>query len=441
MSNYLTTRNGNFYYYRRVPKHLSDIDSRRYIKISLKTKDPVTARRRAVIQNDAVEKYWRDLMAGPETPTAPAAAYKKVVQTARAHGFAYRDIQDLTENASVAELVDRMLALRNAEAHKTENKVVRNALTGTAEQSELKLDQIWDIFRPKSADRLLGKTEHQIRKWENPRRRALENFIEAIGNKNITDITRKDVLRFQEWWLRRVTKEGLKPVGANKNFRHVKDILDRVYTALDITPDVDIDTLFAKIKLQATEDSRKSYEASYVQSVFLHSNALDDLNEEARALIYIMADTGARVVEVTGLMADDIRLDAPIPYIHIRSNKRGGLKTGDSDRQIPLVGAALYGAKMIPKGMERYTNADSVSTLINKYLRHHDLSTSEGQSLYSLRHTFKDRLRDAQAPEEIIDNLMGHRSRGPKYGRGHILETKREWLQKIAFLPPNKSLT
>jgi integrase len=173
----------------------------------------------------------------------------------------------------------------------------------------------------------------------------------------------------------------------------------------------------------------------------LHSNALDDLIEEARALIYIMADTGARVVEVTGLMADDIRLDAPIPYIHIRSNKRGGLKTGDSDRQIPLVGAALYGAKMIPKGMERYTNADSVSTLINKYLRHHDLSTSEGQSLYSLRHTFKDRLRDAQAPEEIIDNLMGHRSRGPKYGRGHILETKREWLQKIAFLPPNKSLT
>jgi len=436
MSHYLTTRGGNFYYYRRVPKDLSDIDPRRYIKISLKTKDPATARRRAVIQNDAVEKYWRDLMAGPQAPTEQAAAYRKVVQTARMHGFAYRDIQDLTENASAAELVDRMLALRNAEGHKPENKTVRNALTGTAEQSEIKLSQVWDVFRPKSADRLLGKTDHQIRKWENPRRRALENFIEAIGNKTITEITRKDVLRFQEWWLRRVTKEGLKPVGANKNFRHVKDILDRVYTVLDVAPVSDIDTLFAKIKLQVTEESRKSYEASYVQKVFLRSTALDGLNEEARALIYIMADTGARVVEVTGLMAEDIHLNVPIPYIHIRSNKRGGLKTGHSDRQIPLVGAALYGAHMIPKGMERYTNADSVSTLINKYLRHHDLNAAEGQSLYSLRHTFKDRLRDVQAPEEVIDNLMGHRARGPKYGRGHILETKHEWLEKIAFQPP-----
>lgn len=74
-------------------------------------------------------------------------------------------------------------------------------------------------------------------------------------------------------------------------------------------------------------------------------------------------------------------------------------------------------------------------TLINSCAKN-NLSPSEGQSLYSLRHTFKDRLRDIQAPEEVIDNLMGHKSRGPKYGRGHILETKLEWLNKIAFQAP-----
>ncbi|MEW8332977.1 MAG: hypothetical protein AB2692_18730, partial [Candidatus Thiodiazotropha sp.] len=58
-------------------------------------------------------------------------------------------------------------------------------------------------------------------------------------------------------------------------------------------------------------------------------------------------------------------------------------------------------------------------------------------TLYSLRHTFKDRLRDAQAPEEIIDELMGHKKSGPKYGRGHILERKYEWMEKIAFQPPS----
>ncbi|MEC8967302.1 hypothetical protein [Alteromonas sp. CyTr2] len=58
---------------------------------------------------------------------------------------------------------------------------------------------------------------------------------------------------------------------------------------------------------------------------------------------------------------------------------------------------------------------------------------SPSNTLYSLRHTFKDRLRDIGAPEEIIDELMGHKTRGPKYGRGHLLEKKYEWLQRIAF--------
>ena len=205
---------------------------------------------------------------------------------------------------------------------------------------------------------------------------------------------------------------------------------------MDIEPDINATALFAKIKLKEGIDSRKPYDAEYVQRVFLDSDALNGLNDEARALIYIMADTGARVSEITGLMPEDINLEAKIPFIYIRKNELGNLKTAQSERQIPLVGAALYGAKMFPNSLSRYSNADSVSTAINKYLRTHNLNPETGNSLYSLRHTFKNRLRDVQAPEEVIDNLMGHKSRGPKYGRGHILETKLEWLNKIAFTPP-----
>ena len=66
----------------------------------------------------------------------------------------------------------------------------------------------------------------------------------------------------------------------------------------------------------------------------------------------------------------------------------------------------------------------------NKYLRENDLKPTPDHSLYSLRHTFKDRLRDAGAQEEVIDELMGHKKSGPKYGRGHILESKLKWLEK-----------
>ncbi len=439
MSNYLIRRDGYYYYFRRVPKHIKSYDTRRHIKISLKTTDKATAIKRAIIQNEAIEKFWRDVMKTPTTEEQKDSLYQQSVQSARAHGFVYRDISELSENASSAELVDRLLALKNAEEKQPEKSVELGAdLIGIAKQPETKISETWDIFRPKCGDRLIGKNEHQVRKWENPRKLAIKNFIEVVGNKNILDINRKDILAFNDWWLERVTKEGKKPASANKNFRHMKDILDVTFTALDLEPLIDVETLFAKMKLKVIDDSRKSYEANYIQNVFLNSNALSGLNDEAKALFYIMADTGARVAEITGLMPEDICLDTPIPYIHIRSNDRGGLKNLHSERQIPLVGSALYGAKMFPQGLNRYAKGDTASTAINKYLRQHDLNPSEGNSLYSLRHAFKDRLRDVQAMEEVIDNLMGHKSRGPKYGRGHILETKLEWLNKIAFIAPAK---
>lgn len=84
-------------------------------------------------------------------------------------------------------------------------------------------------------------------------------------------------------------------------------------------------------------------------------------------------------------------------------------------------------------GFNYYKSADVASNSINKYLRENSLKPTPKHSLYSLRHTFKDRLRDAGAPEEVIDELMGHKKSGPKYGRGHMIERKYEWLNKVAF--------
>jgi integrase len=438
MTDYLINRNGYYYYIRRVPAHIARYDSRKHIKISLRTKDKALARKRALIQNDAVERFWREMATSTGGAPHQHERYRVAVETARLHGFVYRDIIDIAANAELTELVDRLLALRQAQQEGRDNAPVREALAGTAEPPGVFLSQAFELFRPRCADRLAGKSDHQVRKWENPRRLALDNFIDVVGDKAITDVTRKDVLAFQEWWLERIRREGVKADSANKNLRHLKDILDSVFVACDMEPSLDLDSLFTKTKLRTGNNSRRSFDASYVQDVILDSHRLKGLNPESRALIYVMADTGARVAEITGLMPGDIRLDGKIPFVHIRSNERRGLKTPQSDRQIPLVGAALCAAQQFPEGLARYASADSASTAINKYFRHHGLNPSDDHSLYSLRHTFKDRLRDVQAPEELIDNLMGHRSRGPKYGRGHILETKVQWLAKIAFRPPKE---
>lgn len=115
------------------------------------------------------------------------------------------------------------------------------------------------------------------------------------------------------------------------------------------------------------------------------------------------------------------------------------LKTEDSRREIPLVGAALAAMKTRPNGFPSYRDRSaSFSALVNKYLLNHGMRPTKQHSLYSLRHSFKDRLVAAEAPDSLIDNLMGHRTGKPKYGKGPPLELKLKFLESIAFKPPSR---
>ncbi|MBK9584892.1 MAG: tyrosine-type recombinase/integrase [Alphaproteobacteria bacterium] len=293
------------------------------------------------------------------------------------------------------------------------------------------LSDCLETFWPLCADRLVNKSEHQIRKWKNPRIAALNGFVGVVGNKPVTDLTRSDVLRYRQWWMNRVREGNVLAATVNKSIMHVSQILRIVGAAHEVPTDFVL--LFSKIGLKEQGQSRPAFDAAYVQSTLLTGDALAGLNAEARLLIFAMADTGARESELIGLQPEDILLVDNIPHIWIRGRRNYTLKTITSERKIPLVGSSLHAFSQLPTGFSHYRNADTVSTTINKYLRENNLKPTENHSLYSLRHTFKDRLRDAGAPEEVIDELMGHRSRGPKYGRGHMLETKHEWLKKIAF--------
>ncbi len=288
-------------------------------------------------------------------------------------------------------------------------------------------------FWPFCEDRLTQKSDNQIRKWKNPRIRAMREFTKVIGeDKDISSLSRKDTLKFRSHLLNLIKAKKITGGTANKQFIHVKDVLRTVANAEDI--EIDIDDLFKKINFEETKSSRSSFEAKFVQDKILNPKYLGNLNIEARFLIYAMADSGAREGEIIGLDKDkDISLNSDIPYIWIRANAHRSIKTAHSDRKIPLVGSALYAFQQMPQGITRYENSDSVSNLINKYLKNNNLRPTDNHTLYSLRHTFKDRLRDIEAPEEVIDELMGHAKAGPKYGRGRTMEQKFKWLNKIAF--------
>ena len=178
--------------------------------------------------------------------------------------------------------------------------------------------------------------------------------------------------------------------------------------------------------------------------VLLSGDRLDGMSAEGRAVIAMLASTGMRPIEFARLRPGNIVLDHAVPHIRIRPAGTGakaaaeaGLKVRHTARDIPLLGSALAAARAYPDGLTRYADKnDSMTSAIGKYLREHDLLPTDKHSLYSLRHTFKDRLRAVQAPEELIDQLMGHKTRKPAYGTGYPLHVLAEWVARVAFDAP-----
>ena len=434
LSDYIMEREGRYYYYRRVPHHLKRLDSRKWIRIALNTADRAEASRRAFIQNEMVEKFWQGLITNPQ-PDKTVELYREAVATARSYGFAYKSLPDLVRGG-FSDLAERLTAVGEA----NDRTAVAAALLGSVDAPKLKWSMAVDRYFELTPDRLINKSPLAVRKWQNPRRRAVVNLIAAMGgDKPVVDTTRRDLLDMRKWWQERchAGKGGLNPLSANKDFKFLKDIYRVIVTDLELEDKLDVGVLFHDLHLRAPTRSRVPFDAEYVQKTLLAAKAMSGLNHEAQSVIFMMADTGARVSEVTGLLPADIVLDAEIPHIIIRPNAIRQLKNRSSERDIPLVGVSLHAAKIVAAtGFPRYAGSDTLSNTINKYWDENKLRPEKSQSLYSLRHTFKDRLRDVQAPEEIVDTLMGHASSRPTYGRGHLLKTKYEWLKKIAFIVP-----
>ena len=139
------------------------------------------------------------------------------------------------------------------------------------------------------------------------------------------------------------------------------------------------------------------------------------IDDDIRHLLALISDTGMRLSEAAGLMVGDICLDDEIPHVSLKRHPHRRLKTDASERDIPLVGASLWAARQIRDNQTsqycfpRYTsakgcNSNSASAAINKWLK-----TVAGQSavIHGLRHSFRDRLRAVEAPQELIDQLGG----------------------------------
>lgn len=165
---------------------------------------------------------------------------------------------------------------------------------------------------------------------------AVLHLTELIGDKALRDISRTDTMRDRTWWRDRVTDESIEIGAANKSIGQVAKMYKEVRKAHQLSlPPVSADlTLEGEVDKQ-----RAAFEPDFVENRIVASGVLDELNDEVRDLVYVIADGGMRLSEAANLLPDASFLDAPVPYVRIKADGRQ-LKTLHSDREIPLVGLA-----------------------------------------------------------------------------------------------------
>jgi integrase len=432
MTERLTKRNGVWHFVRRVPPAYAEVDPRGIVKLSTKVKVAadragVKAGRVAKRLDDDLQARWRALSLG--RVAAEGLDVEQARALARALGLNYKPVEDVVQEG-LQDLLARVDQL--SQGVRRDDPATAAAVLGGVPLPEIMLSTLCEEYFAAKRTASAKKSPGQLKKWKNGKLRAVALLISVIGDIAIAKLTRDHALKFSGHWEQRVLDGEVKAETANRNLTHITGMLRAVSKRHQLR----LEPVFAGTRLEGDKArSRPPFTAQFIVNVMLAPGALDAMNAEERAVVHVMINTGARPSEIINLRRPHIFLDAEIPYIRILPDGRE-LKTEQSERDLPLVGIALEAMRAFPDGFPRYEDkGDSFSGAVNRFFADHGMKPTELHTLYSLRHGFKDRLRDAEAPDELTDEMMGHTTGKPKYGDGHGLRVKLRYLREIALAP------
>lgn len=424
-------RKSTYHLRRRVPLRYKKVEPREIVAISLHTDSRTVAQRKA-------GEVWAHLIEGWEAVLrmdgdGARVRFEAAKEIADRRGFAYLSapaVADLPLN----DILARVNAVpRNKNG--SPNQRIGDALLGGAAEPGVAISQALDEFWLHAASDIAGKSNDQIRRWKNPKKKAIKNLIDQITDKDIAAITRADMVKFRDWWQSRISEEGLVANSANKDMIHIGHVLNTANSRLGLGLDDHLTKVLKKLSFKddkSEERDRPPFSDKWIREKILAPGALDGMNNEARCVVLAMVNTGARPSEIAGLLPEHIHLDADVPYISIEADGKT-LKTAQSKRRIPLVGVSLTAMTECPKGFATYRFKDALSATVNKFMRENGLLETDKHVLYSLRHAFEDRMIAAEFDDRMRRTLFGHKLGREKYGNGPTLKHMHEKLLAIAL--------
>lgn len=261
---------------------------------------------------------------------------------------------------------------------------------------------------------------------------CFHRWYEVVGNNGILNIRRADIRKF-------IAAELGRGVRTNSVKTEVALFRAAVWMCGE-DQDVNFYNPFHRVPIPKLGFDKRRWAPATQEDVQRIQATCIEKDDDVRWLIAIVSDTGARLREVAGMAISDIHVDAAIPHITIKPQPWRQLKTKHSQRQIPLVGAALWAARRIVETMQpeqaaafpRYIKNGAFhdpSSTLRYWLRTRNFE----YTVHGFRHIFLDRLRESGCPVDIRRVLCGWSpySFEVRYGYGFSLTTLHQWISRI----------
>ena len=379
-------KDGVFYFSRRIPKELRCHYTSSRIAFSLRTKSAKVAETRARKAADQLDEYWYHLR-------------------------------------SLATELPGKHMLRQERMHKVDTA----AQPVDVYSSSVLLSEAVGIYL-----RLKGKGRPET--FHRAAERACGYVIDTCGDKHLEAYTKADANAFRDALIAR----GLAGSSITRVFGTVRSVTNFVASEQGLT----LINPFAGVYYDRTAgvSDRASVPGEAIVKVQGYCREIDD---DLRWLVSLVSDTGMRLAEAAGLAKEDlIQEEDGAIFARVRPHPWRRLKTKGSERDVPLEGEAKWAADRILAqedvshfAFPRYnrtdkTNANAASAALNKWIKIH---VPEGCTMHGFRHAMRDRLRAAECPADIVDQIGGWQTDGVghAYGSGYPLEVLRKWMKPV----------
>jgi integrase len=417
---YIQQRGSVFQFVMRVPSDLIPRVGKKFVRVSLKTRDPQEAIKRA---EPLAKKYLSQFQAlqADETLLPEHAA-----QTARQIAKGYGELEHFLNLVVEPKLVKH--------AAGDEGRYVEAEPKDFLTPLEQK---VLDVFnegkgplRLSGAINLYWKTHQKAGdpKFVAAVERDWNKLVAFLGNVPLESVNREHARAFVD----HLAGKGNKTTSIRRNLNHIKAVVTAALREAELSKT----NPFAA--LQIANEGQDAEAAAVPDRKTLEDIArtLQDDKTPVGILSMILLETGTRIGEFSGMKVSDVFLDAPVPYVRVKPNEWRSVKTASSVREFPLVGLSLEAMKKalaLPRTSDalypayaRKRGQDSASAAVNKRVKKWGITSK------SFRHSLKDRLREVGCPKDIRDAIQGHENGevAEVYGLGHTLKTMQDWLEK-----------